>query len=316
MREAVSSGWVYFMASRDGARIKVGYTKNLAARLRQNERRVLGGIPLVLLAAVVGTKTHEKSVQRYFQDGLLESEGEWFGRHEPLVGYINWLRQQWWTTLDLAEPIDEAVEWDRWLPLPDRVIDPPPDDPTRMIQLHRVLHGDLAGTPWDTLATPEPIAEDYYTPVHLVAAAYKAMGGIDLDPASHWRANREFRISTFYHLHRSAFDNPWFGRVWLNPPYGDNAPWFARIAEFWDKGEIDQLCMLSPVWAFATKIARPIIDRSAAMLLLHPTPTFWGNPNRKSGTNHPHMILYMGAHTDRFHEAFADHGIPFQLVRL
>ena len=52
------------------------------------------------------------------------------------------------------------------------------------------------------------------------------MGGIDLDPASHWLANRVHRIPVYYHLGRRAEDNEWFGRVWLNLPYGNNAPWF------------------------------------------------------------------------------------------
>lgn len=309
-------GFVYFHGTEDGLRVKIGYTKNLTKRRRQNEQRVIGGQKLVLLAAVIGTRTHEAGVLRYFETDCVEREKEWFSVSAALIEYILWLRQQWWVTLDEADILDEPVEYPHWCPQEGRRVSLPKTDPRYLIQPDRVFHGDLAGTAWDRLGTPEPIGEDYYSPPELVSAAKEAMEGIDLDPASHWRANRVFRIPLYYNLHRSAFDNPWFGRVWLNPPYGDNAPWFERIVHFWDRGEIDQLCMVSPVWAFTTQIAKPLLTRASALLLLIPTPEFWGNPGGRKGSNHPHAILYMGSRQDAFHRAFAPFGTPFQFIHL
>ncbi len=42
--------------------------------------------------------------------------------------------------------------------------------------------------------------------------------------------------------------------------------------------EIDQLCVISPVYAFITKLAEPIMERASAMILLVLTPTFCGHP--------------------------------------
>ena len=308
-------GFIYFHGTEDGLLVKIGYTKDLAMRRRQNEQRFVDDKKLVLLAAVIGTRTHEAAVLRFFETDCVDGQREWFNASQSLVEYILWLRQQWWVTLDEADTIGEPVEYTHWQPQESRRVPLPKADPRYLIQLDRVFHGDLAGTAWDRLGTPEPIGEDYYSPAELVSAAKQAMGGIDLDPASHWRANRVFRIPLYYNLHRSAFDNPWFGRVWLNPPYGDNAPWFERIVQFWDRGEINQLCMISPVWSFTTQIAIPLLDRAAAMLLLIPAPKFWGNPDGRQGTNHPHAILYMGSRVDEFYGAFIPFGTPFQLVR-
>ena len=80
--------------------------------------------------------------------------------------------------------------------------------------------------------------------------------------------------------------------------------------------------MLSPVWAFNTNIAKPVIDRSSGMVLLSPTPKFWGRHksgrivdegSEELGVNHPHAILYMGDRVNEFKDAFAKYGIPMRL---
>ena len=141
------------------------------------------------------------------------------------------------------------------------------------------------------------------------------MGDIDLDAASEALANRTHKIPDYFHTGRSAFDNDWHGRVWLNPPYGNNAPWFERILEFVTKGAVTQLCMISPMWAFQTQIARPVMELSSGLILLSPTPKFWGNadPNR-TGKNHPHGIIYIGTRTVEFYRAFKEFGFPVMFV--
>lgn len=155
---------------------------------------------------------------------------------------------------------------------------------------------------------------DYFTPPELIQAARLAMGGIDLDAASHPIANREHRIPDYFHINRNAFEHRWYGKVWLNPPYGNNAPWFDRIEQFLDSGDIEQLCILSPVWAFTTEQAKRIMRRSAAIVLLSPTPKFWGNADGKTGANHPHCVVYFGERIDDFVNAFVPFGIPIEMA--
>ena len=164
---------------------------------------------------------------------------------------------------------------------------------------------------------------EWYTPAEYTDAARAVMGAIDLDPASTVEANAVVRAARIFTLSDNGLDQSWRGRIWLNPPYGENPLWFREIIRYWDAREIEQLCMLSPAWAFTTNAARPVIARSSAMLLLHPTPKFWGRHregriveqgSEQLGVNHPHLILYMGHSPERFRKAFASFGTPMQLL--
>lgn len=315
------NGWVYFLGEMNGEDIKIGRStgKTMRARIDQVNADQTTNARYELLAALRGDAKDEAFVKRFFADLRRADKGrrtEYFVPAPDLTEYINWLRQWWWVTIDKDESRDEldAVAPDLWTPAADRRMPKPDDNPEQLIQPHRDLEGALAGTPWDWLLSPKQSIQDYFTPPELVAAARDAMGGIDLDAASHPIANRVHRIPDFFHINRSAFDNDWHGRVWLNPPYGNNAPWFERIVKFYDSGDVDQICILSPIWAFTAEQAKPVMQRSSATLLLSPTPKFWGNANNRTGSNHPHGIVYLGDRVDEFLTAFAPHGIPVRMA--
>lgn len=318
---AAINGWVYFLGDVNGTDIKVGGStgKTLRKRLSQVDRDQMGDGPYVLLAAVRADRKDEEAVKRYFAEVRRTDKGsrtEYFLPAPEIAEYVNWLRENWWTSINPDDPIDdvEAVDPDMWLPRSDRRRPAPESEEGLLIPHHVSLDGPLAGTAWDWMLSPQQSIQDYFTPSDLIAAAREAMGDIDLDAASHPLANREHRIRDYFHRNRSAFDNDWYGRVWLNPPYGNNPPWFECVHRYLDIGTVTQLCLLSPVWAFNTEIAKPLMARSSAMLLLSPTPKFWGNADNRTGTNQPHAIVYFGDRVDEFHRAFAPHGIPFRLA--
>lgn len=65
----------------------------------------------------------------------------------------------------------------------------------------------------------------WLTPPHIL----EALGEFDLDPcaAPEWPT-----ATTHYTLPTDGLENPWFGRVWLNPPYGNEAwTWLDRLAD-------------------------------------------------------------------------------------
>ena len=65
----------------------------------------------------------------------------------------------------------------------------------------------------------------WLTPPHII----EALGTFDLDPcaAPGWTTARQHYI-----LPTDGLAEPWHGRVWLNPPYGNEAwTWLNRLAE-------------------------------------------------------------------------------------
>lgn len=60
---------------------------------------------------------------------------------------------------------------------------------------------------------------EWYTPSHIIEAARNCMGSIDLDPASTDKANEVVKASKYYTEDDNGLLLPWYGNVWLNPPY-------------------------------------------------------------------------------------------------
>lgn len=68
---------------------------------------------------------------------------------------------------------------------------------------------------------------EWLTPPELL----RALGHFDLDPCSPVRRPWD-TADHHYTIHEDGLIQPWFGRVWLNPPYGPEVGrWLARLAE-------------------------------------------------------------------------------------
>lgn len=72
----------------------------------------------------------------------------------------------------------------------------------------------------------EKRSDSWYTPLNIISQ----LGPFDLDPCG----SREHKTATtIYDLQYG--DNglllPWFGRVWLNPPYSEACVWLDKLAE-------------------------------------------------------------------------------------
>lgn len=91
---------------------------------------------------------------------------------------------------------------------------------------------------------------EWFTPGEYIEAARRVMGGIDLDPASNAVANEVVRAGHFYSRSDNGLVQPWFGRVWMNPPYRKGTendsvyPFALRMADAVSNGEVDQAVVL------------------------------------------------------------------------
>lgn len=106
-----------------------------------------------------------------------------------------------------------------------------------------------------------------YTPEPIVSACRRAMGGIDLDPASCDRANRVVRADRYYTFEQDGLGFPWKGRVFLNHPYGRgrNEAWMKKLFSEYEKGNIDRACVVSYA-ATSEAWFRPLLDHPQCFL--------------------------------------------------
>ena len=81
------------------------------------------------------------------------------------------------------------------------------------------------------LATHERISKDGTSDVWLTPQwIILALGPFDLDPCAAPSPRPWETASKQIELPEDGLEEPWRGRVWLNPPYSDAEPWLERMA--------------------------------------------------------------------------------------
>lgn len=86
-------------------------------------------------------------------------------------------------------------------------------------------------------------SDQWATPWEFVRAMEAKYGPFDLDPAAQ---PHTAKASRFYTIEDDGLTQPWFGRVWLNPPYSKPGPWCERAHLATSTGECDLVVILLP----------------------------------------------------------------------
>ena len=152
--------------------------------------------------------------------------------------------------------------------------------------------------------------DEWYTPAEYIEMARATMGGIDLDPASCEEANKIVMARKFYAKYNSGLDNPWFGRVWMAPPYSSNL-----IGRFVDKFVSHYLSkditkgIVLVNNASDTVWFHHLLIHCNAVLFPKGRIRFYGANVEKSGPLQGQALFYFGADSNKFAEEFHDSGI-------
>ena len=157
---------------------------------------------------------------------------------------------------------------------------------------------------------------EWYTPAEYIEAARKAMGGIDLDPASSEIANRTVKASIYFTAEDDGLSKPWTGRVWMNPPYAQPlvAQFSDTISEHFDAGEITQACVLVNNATETAWFQRMVASADAVCFprgrvkFLNPDGAPVGAPLQGQA------VIYFGNRMEAFSERFSTFG-PVLAVR-
>lgn len=86
-------------------------------------------------------------------------------------------------------------------------------------------------------------SDEWETPSEVVEPLAQEFGPFDLDPC----AREENAKAPFYWSREDdGLQQEWAGKVWLNPPYSDPAPWLAKAVEEIDAGRASVVVALLP----------------------------------------------------------------------
>ena len=156
--------------------------------------------------------------------------------------------------------------------------------------------------------------DEWWTPGKYVEAARRVMGGIDLDPASTPPANKTVQAARFYTKSDNGLDQPWAGRVFLNPPYSYPLveKFTTRLIEQAEAGFVSEAIVLVNN-STDTDWFQALLSRYPACFT-DGRVNFYRDTGEYFGTRQGQAFFYIGPNRDRFFAEFGAYGAVVEAV--
>lgn len=149
---------------------------------------------------------------------------------------------------------------------------------------------------------------EWFTPTEYVEAARKVIGEIDLDPASSEMANETVQAKAFYAAKDDGLSQPWYGRIFLNPPYGRLAGEFInRLETEYAAGEVKSAIALVNAHCTDTEWFQALWDHTLCFTD-HRIDFDSAGRDKTSTSTHGSVFVYLGDDRERFAKVFAQFG--------
>lgn len=147
---------------------------------------------------------------------------------------------------------------------------------------------------------------DWWTPAKYMRAVREVMGGIDLDPASCEQANETVKAEAYYTEEDDGLNQIWFGRVFLNPPYGKEGPPFIEKFYIEYGSAVTEGIVLVNSRSTDADWYGPLFE---GVMCFTDHRIDFDTPNRKAaGSTHGSCFIYFGPNEEKFAEVFAEFG--------
>jgi ParB family chromosome partitioning protein len=152
-------------------------------------------------------------------------------------------------------------------------------------------------------------SDGWYTPPKYIELARQVLGDIDLDPASCSAAQAVVQAGHYYTEHENGLVQPWYGRMWINPPYSAPTPWVHRAIAEYREGRIEAALILTN--SYTETGWWQDLAAVATILFFRGRLNFW-HPEKTATQNRTGQTLaYFGPDRARFVNVFA----PFGVIR-
>jgi len=146
-------------------------------------------------------------------------------------------------------------------------------------------------------------SSEWYTPSEIIYKVCDVLGEIDLDPCSDSFDKPNIPAKNIFTKKDDALNKEWFGRVYMNPPYGNVIDkWTEKLSDEYDKERVQEAIALLP--------GRPDTVWFRG-LNKHPRCFIFGRlifSGQENSAPFPSMVVYMGNRLNEFINAFGDIG--------
>jgi phage N-6-adenine-methyltransferase len=150
---------------------------------------------------------------------------------------------------------------------------------------------------------------EWYTPDWIIDAARRTLGVIDLDPATTAEVNKRIKATNIYTKEDDGLTKPWFGSVWLNPPYRRDliTPFIDKFCAEYDGGKITQALVLVNS-STETFWFQRLLERCSMLLLFHSRIAFMRESGKWKKPMQGQTLFYFGKEEKAFITNFKPHG--------
>lgn len=150
-------------------------------------------------------------------------------------------------------------------------------------------------------------SDGWYTPTWMIELVRKLLGDIDTDPATCAAAQAIVQASHWYTEHEDGLAHPWYGKLWLNPPYSGPAKWTDKAIAHYRAGDVYEALILTNSYTETAWWQR--MAAAGSMLFLAGRMNFW-HPEKTATQNRTGQTLaYLGPNHTRFREVFGHLGL-------
>ena len=146
---------------------------------------------------------------------------------------------------------------------------------------------------------------EWYTPSKWIEMARTAMSSIDVDPASHYVAQRTVQADDWHDQERDGLKHDWPGNVWLNPPYARGLidQFVDKLLEQFAEGETQQAIVLVDSRT-DTKWFNKLCSMASAVAFTRGRVHFYNETVKSSSPVCGSAFFYFGPHAQEFKQAF------------
>mgnify|MGYP000939282244 FL=1 len=185
------------------------------------------------------------------------------------------------------------------------------DKPTDDAAIDAILRPDATPVSF----RPDYDSDEWYTPAEYIEAARRVMGSIDLDPASCELAQTVVQADVYLSKLENGLVQQWIREnVWINPPYGQAAPWVAKLLAEYDKGSFVKQAVVLLNNMTETNYFQSLLTRFP-VCFPDQRIAFWRHDTQGVPGRQGQALFYLGPNVDKFAEVFGAFGPVLGRIR-